>query len=37
MEKDGEVPKAIRICRVVRWSYQELETWANTGCPKQEE
>ena len=38
MEKDGRMPAAIRIGgRAVRWSYEELQAWANAGCPERSE
>lgn len=34
MEQCGEMPKAIRIGRAVRWGYEELQKWVSEGCPK---
>lgn len=33
MEHFGEMPKAIRIGKAVRWSYEELQQWIAAGCP----
>lgn len=33
MYNSGEMPKPIRIGRVVRWSYEELRAWVNSGAP----
>ena len=34
MYNSGEMPKPIRIGRVVRWNFEELRAWVNEGCPK---
>lgn len=34
MEKEGEMPPAIRIGSAVRWSQDELAKWVEAGCPK---
>jgi excisionase family DNA binding protein len=34
MERDGEMPNAIRIGKAVRWSINELQDWIRAGCPK---
>lgn len=34
MEHCGEMPKAIRIGKAVRWSYEELKDWIAAGCPR---
>ena len=33
MEKNGQMPKALRIGKAVRWSYEELKAWIAKGCP----
>lgn len=30
----GSMPKPIRIGRAVRWSYDALRNWVDSGCPK---
>lgn len=37
MEHCGEMPKAIRIARVVRWGYDEINQWIAAGCPRAEQ
>ncbi|MBX7167954.1 MAG: helix-turn-helix domain-containing protein [Pirellulales bacterium] len=32
MEHCGEMPKAIRIGKAVRWSYEDLKAWIAAGC-----
>jgi excisionase family DNA binding protein len=34
MDTCGEMPKALRIGRAVRWSFDELQKWIAEGCPK---
>jgi predicted DNA-binding transcriptional regulator AlpA len=34
MERSGEMPKAFRLGKAVRWSMKELTHWVNSGCPK---
>jgi excisionase family DNA binding protein len=36
MEAEKRMPKAIRIGKAVRWSYEELKAWIAKGCPQQE-
>lgn len=36
MWNEGMMPKPIRIGRVVRFSYEELQAWVNAGGPPQE-
>ncbi len=33
MNSSGKMPKAIRIGRAVRWSFDELKEWIAEGCP----
>jgi len=33
MEHAGEMPKAIRIGKAVRWGYEEIQEWVAAGCP----
>jgi excisionase family DNA binding protein len=33
MNKNGEMPPAIRIGRAVRWSLDTLNKWVEAGCP----
>lgn len=36
MEVEGEMPKAIRIGKAVRWGYEEIHAWVSAGCPAAE-
>jgi excisionase family DNA binding protein len=33
MEHVGEMPKAIRIGKAVRWGYEEIQEWVAAVCP----
>ena len=37
MQRDGKMPKPIRIGRAVRWGYEEIKQWVNAGCPQRDE
>jgi excisionase family DNA binding protein len=37
MEHSGEMPKAIRIGKAVRWGYDEINAWVGAGCPSAEQ
>jgi excisionase family DNA binding protein len=34
MQDTGEMPPPVRIGRAVRWSYEALKKWVDSGCPK---
>lgn len=36
MEHCGEMPRAIRIGKAVRWGYEEIKAWVSAGCPTAE-
>jgi excisionase family DNA binding protein len=36
MEAEKRMPKALRLGKVVRWSYDELKEWIAKGCPARE-
>jgi excisionase family DNA binding protein len=33
MHTSGEMPKAVRIGRAVRWGRAEIKAWVDEGCP----
>lgn len=33
MHTSGEMPKAVRIGRAVRWGRAEIKAWVDDGCP----
>ncbi len=33
MNKDGRMPKSVKIGNAVRWNREELQAWVNAGCP----
>ena len=33
MHTNGEMPKAVRIGRAVRWGRAEIKAWVDDGCP----
>jgi excisionase family DNA binding protein len=37
MKHSGEMPKAIRIGKAVRWGYDEIKQWIDAGCPTPDE
>lgn len=37
MYTTGQMPQPIRIGKVVRWGYEELQAWVNAGCPEKDQ
>ncbi len=37
MTQTGRIPQPIKIGRLVRWSYEELQAWVNAGGPPMSE
>jgi excisionase family DNA binding protein len=33
MRTQGKLPKPIQLGRAVRWSYEEIRRWVDSGCP----
>ncbi len=37
MNKDGRMPRSVKIGSAVRWNREELQAWVNAGCPRRDD